>query len=180
MRLPVFLALLTLSLLAIAPAAQADTFSKKYRFVSDKTLEVGESVGSGMRLDSVQFVLPAPSGESILRIGGLPEAVVAISNMSQDSIKVGVAIAVYDEEGRLLGVASGGSAMRGIRAYPLLEGVRGEARVDIEFIEELILRLAQLVRDVDGIAELDFNPVIVTPERKHCRVVDARVRVASA
>jgi hypothetical protein len=26
-------------------------------------------------------------------------------------------VAVYDEEGRLLGVASGGSAMRGIRAY---------------------------------------------------------------
>lgn len=68
--------------------------------------------------------------------------------------------------------------VRGIRAYPLLEGVRGEPRVDIEFIEELILRLAQLVREVDGIAELDFNPVIVTPERTHCRVVDARVRVS--
>lgn len=117
MRLPVFPVLLTLSLAAVAPSAQADTFSKKYRYVNDKTLEVGESVGSGMRLDSVQFVLPASSGESILRVGGVPEAVVAISNMSQESVKVGVAIAVYDEEGRLLGVASGGSAMRGIRAY---------------------------------------------------------------
>jgi acetyltransferase len=69
--------------------------------------------------------------------------------------------------------------VRSIRAYPLLEGVRGEARVDIEFIEELILRLAQLVREVDGIAELDFNPVIVTSDRKSSRIVDARVRVAS-
>ncbi|HET6462647.1 MAG TPA: acetate--CoA ligase family protein [Candidatus Krumholzibacteria bacterium] len=68
--------------------------------------------------------------------------------------------------------------VRSIRAFPLLEGVRGEKRVDIEFIEELILRLAQLVRDVDGIAELDFNPVIVSSNRSHCRVVDARVRVA--
>jgi acyl-CoA synthetase (NDP forming) len=67
--------------------------------------------------------------------------------------------------------------VRGIRAYPLLEGVRGESRVDIEFIEEMILRLAQLVNDIEGIAELDLNPVIVTADRKTCRVVDARVRV---
>ncbi len=67
--------------------------------------------------------------------------------------------------------------VRGIRSYPLLEGVRGEKRVDVELVEELILRLAQLVRDVDGIAELDFNPVIVSSDRAHCRIVDARVRV---
>jgi acetyltransferase len=69
--------------------------------------------------------------------------------------------------------------VRGIRSYPLLEGVRGEARVDIEFVEELILRLAQLVRDVDGIQELDFNPVIVSSDHARCRIVDARVRVAA-
>jgi acetyltransferase len=68
--------------------------------------------------------------------------------------------------------------VRGIRAYPLLEGVRGEARVDIEYIEELILRLAQLVNEVDGIGELDLNPLIITSDRATCRVVDARVRVA--
>ena len=106
---------LTLSLLA-TPAAQADTFSKKYRYVQDKTLEMGETLGDGMRLDSIQFVLPSPSDGKILRIGGVPEAVVAISNMSQESVKVGIAVAVFDEEGRLLGVASGGSAMRGIHA----------------------------------------------------------------
>jgi acetyltransferase len=66
-----------------------------------------------------------------------------------------------------------------IRAFPLLEGVRGEKRVDIEFLEELILRLAQLVGDVAHIAELDFNPVIVSSNRAHCKIVDARVRVAA-
>jgi len=69
--------------------------------------------------------------------------------------------------------------VRSIRSLPLLEGVRGEKRVDIDFIEELILRLAQLVRDVDAIRELDFNPVIVSSTRADCRVVDARVRVAA-
>jgi acetyltransferase len=67
--------------------------------------------------------------------------------------------------------------VRSIRSYPILEGVRGEASVDIEFIEEMILRMAQLVHDFEGIAELDMNPVIVTSDRAGCRVVDARIKV---
>ena len=70
--------------------------------------------------------------------------------------------------------------VKGIRSYPLLEGVRGEKRVDIEFIVESIQRLARMVNDLAGIAELDLNPVIVTPERRYCRVVDSRIRVAGA
>jgi len=70
--------------------------------------------------------------------------------------------------------------VRSIKSYPLLEGVRGETRVDIEFIIESIERLAQLVTEVDCIEELDMNPVIVTPERATCRVVDARIRTCSA
>lgn len=69
--------------------------------------------------------------------------------------------------------------VRGIRSYPLLEGVRGEPRVDVAFLEELILRLAQLVDEIPGIEELDMNPVIVTPDRASCRVVDARIRVSA-
>jgi acetyltransferase len=69
--------------------------------------------------------------------------------------------------------------VRGIRSYPLLEGVRGEKRVDIDFIVESIQRLGQMVNDLPGIVELDMNPVIVTPERGHCRVVDSRIKVAA-
>jgi acetyl coenzyme A synthetase (ADP forming)-like protein len=67
--------------------------------------------------------------------------------------------------------------IRSIRSFPLLEGVRGEARVDIEYVEEMVLRLAQLVDELDGIAELDMNPVIVTRSRAGCKVVDVRIRV---
>jgi acetyltransferase len=67
--------------------------------------------------------------------------------------------------------------VREIKSFPLLEGVRGEMRVDIEFVEESIQRLAQLVSDTDLITELDMNPVIVRPERGECRVVDARICV---
>jgi acetate---CoA ligase (ADP-forming) len=69
--------------------------------------------------------------------------------------------------------------VRSIRSFPLLQGVRGESPVDVEFIEEMILRLAQLVDEVPGVEELDLNPVIVTPDRASCRVVDARIRVAA-
>jgi acetyltransferase len=67
-----------------------------------------------------------------------------------------------------------------IKSFPLLEGVRGEVRVDIDFIAESIQRLAQLVTDTELIAELDMNPVIVSSKREECRVVDARIRVAGA
>ncbi len=65
-----------------------------------------------------------------------------------------------------------------IKSYPLLEGVRGEERVDIKFIIESIQRLAQLINDVHCIAELDINPLIVAPARDNCKAVDARIRVA--
>jgi acyl-CoA synthetase (NDP forming) len=69
--------------------------------------------------------------------------------------------------------------VKGIRSYPLLEGVRGDERVDIEFIVESIQRLAQMVNDMPAIVELDMNPVVVTPDRADCRVVDARIRIGS-
>lgn len=69
------------------------------------------------------------------------------------------------------------SMVREIKSYRLLEGVRGEMPVDIDFIVESIQRLAQLVSDTNLIAELDMNPVVVRPDRNECRVLDARIRV---
>ena len=63
-----------------------------------------------------------------------------------------------------------------IRGYPLLAGARGEKPVDLLFLEESLLRLSQLVGDLeDDLAELDINPLIVTGERGHSFVVDARI-----
>lgn len=67
--------------------------------------------------------------------------------------------------------------VRSIKGYPLLEGVRGDPRLDVEFLVESILRLAQMVDEIHCLAELDMNPIIVTPRRETCRVVDARVRI---
>ena len=63
-----------------------------------------------------------------------------------------------------------------IKGYPLLAGARGEEPVDLAFLEESLLRLSQLVGDLEGeLAELDVNPLIVTGDRESSFVVDARI-----
>jgi acetyltransferase len=63
-----------------------------------------------------------------------------------------------------------------IKGFPLLAGARGEKPVDLAFLEEALLRLSQLVGELeDELAELDLNPLIVTGKRETSCVVDARV-----
>ncbi len=60
-----------------------------------------------------------------------------------------------------------------IRLAPLLEGIRGQKGVDRESLQEVLLRLSQLLADLPGIQELDLNPTLAF-EDKVC-VVDARI-----
>ena len=59
------------------------------------------------------------------------------------------------------------------KVYKLLKGYRGRPGVDMERLEELILRLAQLMVDFPQIKELDMNPVIVKNGKPFA--IDARV-----
>jgi acetyltransferase len=66
--------------------------------------------------------------------------------------------------------------VRKIKGYPLLAGARGEKAVDIGCIEEGLLRLSQLVSDLEAdLSELDINPFIVTDRSAGSFVVDARI-----
>jgi len=64
--------------------------------------------------------------------------------------------------------------IRSIRTYPLLEGVRGEAPSDVEALTDALERFSQMVLDLDGVDEIDLNPVIVLGKGEGYRVVDAR------
>lgn len=66
--------------------------------------------------------------------------------------------------------------VRSLRTSPLLFGYRNTPEVDVAALEELILRVGLLAQHVPEIAELDCNPVAVTPGG--ALVVDARIRVA--
>ncbi|KPJ61210.1 MAG: hypothetical protein AMJ46_02585 [Latescibacteria bacterium DG_63] len=67
--------------------------------------------------------------------------------------------------------------LESIQGYPLLRGVRGEEPVAVEVAIECLQRLAQLVTEFHGISEIDINPIILTPRKEDCRVVDARIRL---
>jgi len=60
-----------------------------------------------------------------------------------------------------------------IRLAPLLEGVRGQKGVDRAGLQEVLLRLSQLLADLPQIQELDLNPTLAF-EDSAC-VVDARI-----
>jgi acetyl coenzyme A synthetase (ADP forming)-like protein len=67
---------------------------------------------------------------------------------------------------------------RALATFPLLDGYRGAAKLDVAALEQLLLRVSQLVEGNPEIAELDLNPVIVHSDG--VAVVDARVRLQEA
>lgn len=66
-------------------------------------------------------------------------------------------------------------AIKSIRTYKLLAGVRGEPASDIKAITETLLRISQLVTDFPEIAELDVNPMMVREVGKGAVAVDMRL-----
>jgi hypothetical protein len=105
-------------MLGLGWLAQADAalLSKAYNFKDDVTLEVGESTADGLRLDSVRFRLPRTIDGEHTRTGGVVKAEVALSNTTAVGLKAGIAIALFDEGNRLVGVASGGSRLVSVKA----------------------------------------------------------------
>ncbi len=65
--------------------------------------------------------------------------------------------------------------VRGVRMFPLLAGVRGEAPRDLEALADAILRLAQLAERHDRIAEMDINPLVAYAEG--AVAIDARIQL---
>lgn len=65
--------------------------------------------------------------------------------------------------------------VRALRTFPLLDGYRGAARLDVAAVEDVLLRVSAMVECHPEIAELDLNPLIVTAAGAY--VSDARVRV---
>ena len=65
--------------------------------------------------------------------------------------------------------------VRSLKTFPLLDGFRGAAKADVGALEEVILRVGEIVETHPEIAEMDCNPVMVLPHG--ALVVDARVRL---
>ena len=65
--------------------------------------------------------------------------------------------------------------VQSIKAYRVLQGIRGKPPADIKAAKLCILRLSAMVSNHPEIAELDINPLILYPEGQGCVVADARI-----
>ena len=63
--------------------------------------------------------------------------------------------------------------LESLRIRPLFEGYRGRSPVDLDRLVEVLMRLSYLIADNPSIAELDVNPLLVTPDGT--TALDARV-----
>ncbi|HTY74058.1 MAG TPA: acetate--CoA ligase family protein [Candidatus Nanoarchaeia archaeon] len=60
-----------------------------------------------------------------------------------------------------------------LKAFPLLNGYRGEKPADIDALAEILYNVSKIVLDNPEIKEMDLNPVMAYP--KGAKTVDARI-----
>ncbi len=62
-----------------------------------------------------------------------------------------------------------------IKSYPLLLGVRGEAKKDINAVLETIIRVGKVLLCCDKITDIEVNPLVAYEEGNGAKAVDARI-----
>jgi len=64
-----------------------------------------------------------------------------------------------------------------LTSYPLLLGVRGESRKDIDAIAEVVVRLSHLIDRCRAITDIEVNPLVVYDRGQGTRTVDMRILI---
>ncbi len=148
---------------------------------------VHKSDGGGVRLDleGAEAVREAYEGVAA-QVADDPEGGVFLQRMAESGRELIMGVSRDPEFGPLLMFGMGGiyvevlkdvsfriqpltdldagEMVRSIRGFPILEGVRGEAGVDIPLVEEALQRISRLIADHPEIGELDVNPWIAYPD----------------
>jgi len=65
--------------------------------------------------------------------------------------------------------------IKSIKAYPIIEGVRGNAGINQDVLAEIIVKISNLVSLVPEIEEMDINPLIATD--KEIFSIDSRIKI---
>ena len=90
-----------------ASPAGAGLLSKNFLFKEDVILRIGVETAEGIRLENIRFGR-AQAGHAP---AGTVAADVTVSNPYTEGANVGIAVALFDDEGRLVGAANAGSAL---------------------------------------------------------------------
>ena len=70
--------------------------------------------------------------------------------------------------------------LKELKAYKILEGIRGEPPRDVEALVNVMLAVSKMISENPEITELDCNPTFVYEEGKGTLVVDARILIAES
>ena len=158
----------------------------------------GQGTRSGWMLPEQLRALLAAAGIAMVPPQGLADMTgVVLQPMAEPGVETIVGIVRDDLFGSVVMFGLGGTAaelfadrafqivpmtdvdaaelVRAPKSAPLLTGYRGSAPVDIDALEDLLLRVGTLATTVPELVELDLNPVIATPGG--IAVVDGRCRI---
>jgi hypothetical protein len=100
------LAAAVLALAALIPAVRADTNSARYRFEGNKWLSLDLAIGD-VRVEVIKFEWPA----TLLRIKTGYKATARLVNGSSRQVRAGLAVVLYDAEGKLVGAGTTGTTI---------------------------------------------------------------------
>jgi len=70
------------------------------------------------------------------------------------------------------------SMIEQIKSYPLLLGVRGEEKKDIDGIIDTVIKLAAILQNCERIADIEINPLMVYEQGQGVKAVDARILIS--
>jgi len=65
--------------------------------------------------------------------------------------------------------------IEGIRSYPILLGVRGETRKDVDALVDAVIKLGAVIRKCKGISDIEVNPLIAYDQGQGVKAVDIRI-----
>jgi acetyltransferase len=126
------------------------------------------------RIDGIELVEQVNPGMEVI-IGGRRDKVFGpIMMFGLGGIYVEVmkdvsfrALPIGQREARLM--------IKEIKSYPLLLGVRGEPRRDIEKIVEVIIKVGTILEHNQHISDIEINPLMVYQQGQGVKAVDTRV-----
>src|SRR5881296_1825973 len=98
--------LLAVLVMAAFSTASADTNSARYKFEGNKWLALDLAVGD-VRAETIRFEWPA----TLMRMKTGYKATIKIANGSSRQVGVGLAVAVYDKDVKLIGAGTGGTTL---------------------------------------------------------------------
>jgi len=185
------------------PAEAADAAAALGGAVALKALATGlvhKTDAGAVRLDlrgRAAVLRAARAMAAALRAAGHPPDGFLVQRMAPPGVELLVGVTHDPLFGPVVACAAGGTAVelladasvrlaplterdvhempRELATFPLLAGHRGAPVVDVNALEDVLRRVSALAHDHPAIAELDCNPVIVTPAG--ATIVDVRARV---